>query len=350
MVKRLIALFVSVGVLLGFLFISIEVSAQTTKTITRIKIGGSRVELPWYALAEAWAYYINHSSSWLQASVVATPGLGGNADLMADKPKEYAGMGDGTNLVFRMIPPSEAAKIDPFMGYTLYDKMRFIGNATGQIYAWVTYDKNIKAIKDFVGKRVGVRRKGAIGAFEELAILKKAGVLDKVKVIRGGFGAHVENMKAGQVDVIHTIIDPILPTTFIKGALITDLETMGSVYYISDDLEVLREVSKDGHLPGAPIRIPPGALDAKRQLTEIWSYFIPTFFAADERMDDEIVYELTRIIWETAGKWDKWHAQGANVTHKFIPGVLDMKYVHPGTKNFFDKHGVKLVPLETLLR
>jgi len=198
---------------------------------------------------------------------------------------------------------------------------------------------------------VAVSRKGAISYPFDLEVLKEHGVLDKVKVSAGGFGTKLSNLKDGLVDVAMMPLDHIYPKNFKKGRYITEMEFKGPVYCVTLDPEKLERVlQKMGRLI-IPVRVPAGSLGAKNPPNDIWGYSWANFFGADERMDEDIVYEATRIIWETRGQWKAWHAMGANITEEFIPTYpYDANLVHPGAKKFYDEKGIKLKDIAKLLR
>jgi len=316
------------------------VASPGSKPTTHIKIAAARVGDPWYVLSEALAYFINHNSNWLRATVVATPGQNDNAKLESEKPQEYLAI-SGPNNITRVSK-------DPRFNY--YDKDRFIANAASMTVAWVSYDKKIKTVHDLDGKKVMLGRKGRYSTADLEAILEGHEMLDKIKPQHGGFGGGKINLKDGLVDVAVVPVDHIYPDRFSKGAFVTDLETKGPIYYVSLEEPVMKKLWKEEKYGGVPVRVSPGALDQKSQPSELWIFGWPTFFGADERMNPDIVYEVTRIIWESAGKWEKWHPQGAHMTKEFIPAIpVDFKYVHPGAKKFYDEHGIKLRQLSDLL-
>ncbi len=219
-------------------------------------------------------------------------------------------------------------------------------------HAIVTYDATIKSVKDLAGKVVGIGRKGAANAPDHKAILKKYGVLGKVKLAQGGYGGNANKLKDGKVDATFTILNHIYPLKITKGGLVDKLETKGPIYYIGFDKKTILELRGEGYAT-VPLWIPGGTLDSKTQPKGFWSYNDPTFYSADKAMDADVVYEVTRIIWETPPEeWAKWHPMGANLSHKFLPGMPSLKLYQPhaGAKKFYDEQGVEIKDLGDLLR
>ena len=70
-------------------------------------------------------------------------------------------------------------------------------------------------------------------------------------------------------------------------------------------------------------------------------------------MDADVVYEVTRIIWETSSEeWSKWHPIGAHMTQTFKPAMPSTKHYqpHPGAKKFYDNNGIEIKDLADLLK
>lgn len=232
-----------------------------------------------------------------------------------------------------------------------YAGERFIANATSMTQLIVTYDAKLKAIGDLVGKIIDVGRKGAANTPDMKAILKAYGVLDNVKLNYTGYGGGANALRDGLVDATFLIFNHIYPRKFSKGSFIEQLETRGPVYYIGFDEDVLLSLRDQGHAT-LPVRVPAGAL-GKTQTVDLWAWDDPTFFFADEKMSPEIVYEVTRIIWETpAEEWARWNPMGEHMTKEFKPAMPSLKLyqAHPGAKKFYDEHGVQLRDLAELLR
>ncbi len=211
---------------------------------------------------------------------------------------------------------------------------------------------NIRTIEDLAGKIVDVGRKVAANPPDHKAILESYGLADKVKYVYTGYEGGAAKLKDGLVDVSFIIFNHIYPQKFSKGGLIDKLATRGPVYYIGFDQKKLLAL-REKEFATLPIRIPAGALDPKTQTKELWAYNDMTFFMADKSMDVEIVYEVTRIIWETpAEEWAKWNPMGANMTKKFKPAMPSLKLykAHPGAKKFYTENNIKLKDLAELLR
>jgi len=320
-----------------------DATAQTTR---QILIGGGRTADPWYPFAQALAKFINEKSTWLKAEAVSTAGISGNFDMVKEQPEKYIGISSFSQIHYR--PGHEYSK-----KRGAYTGDRFIATASTMTQCLMTYDPKIKKVEDLAGKVVDVGRKGAANTPDHLAILKAYGVLDKVKDISyTGYGGGANRMMDGLVDASFLLFNHIYPRTFSKGALVDKLETKGPIYYIGFDRDKLLALM-DQEYATLPVRVPAKALDPVRQPEAIYAFNDPTFFIADQKMDPKVVYEVTRIIWETpASEWAKWHPIGAHMTHEFIPAPPSLKLYkfHPGAKKFYDEQGVEYKDLTELLK
>jgi TRAP transporter TAXI family solute receptor len=341
MKKNTVVIFMLSALLVTGLFSLNEAMAAERQ----ILIAAGRTSSPWYPLCQALAKFINDKSDSLHAEVVSTAGITGNVDLIKESPQKYIGVDSFSHIHYG---PGHAwsEKRGAYTG------MRFISNCSSETHTIVTYDSNIKTMKDLAGKTVDVGRKGGSNTVDHMAILEKYGVLDKVKLVYTGYGGGADKMKDGLVDATFMIFDHIYPDKFSKGGLVEKLETRAPVYYVGFDRDILLQL-REKEYASVPVRVPAGALDAKTQPQALWATNIPTFFMADERMDVEVVYEITKIIWETpAEDWAKWHPIGGHMNETFKPAMpsLTLYKAHPGAQKFYDEKGIELKDLAELLR
>lgn len=320
----------------------------TAKPTTEIMLPAGRVGAgeAAYPLAQAMAYYLNRDSPWLRATVVSTPGMSANLEMVRDGPKKYIGYTEGPS--FAMFAQLEQ--------YKFYKQGRWIGAPLPITTVLITYDKNLKKIQDLAGKRVYLGRKGASTAFEQTALLKQAGILEKVKLDYGAFGGAATALKDGLADAAFMVIDHTFPATYSKGAFIQEIEARGPIYYVNFDGEAWKKeiAPKPGELipkfGTLPVRIYPGALDDKTQLEAAWGISFMNMWLADVQMDEDIVYEFTRVLWERAGQFATWHARGAGLTKEFVPTYqFSEGLVHPGALKFYKERGIKVSNILDLL-
>jgi len=312
----------------------------------QINLAGGRVEDAWYPMAQAAADFINEESDWLQVQVISTAGLTANLEMVRDNPTEF----------FGILPLSTTMKFLPGHEFSdergVYEDVTFISNATSMSQLLITHDPDVETADDLRGKTIGVGREGAGNTPDHKAILEALGILDDVNIIHGGFGGNINSLVDGLADATFTMFDHVYPDGFSRGALIEEASIRGPVRYLGFEEDMLLEL-RDAEHATVPIRVPAEALDPDTQPDELWAFGDLTYFGADNEMDEEIVYEITRILFETpADSWEDWHPQGAHMTDDIkpanpAPGVVD---VHPGTEKYYDENDIEMKDLAELLR
>jgi TRAP-type uncharacterized transport system substrate-binding protein len=321
-------------VVFAFLAGPVAVSAAD-KEVTRIMILGGRLGDPWFVLSQALANFVNKQSDWLRLEVVATPGASAGAEIARKDYKKYI-----------FISPYYGMKFNPTdKRLDNYDKERIIGLCSANVHIWITYDKNLKTGKDLAGKKVFIGRPGGARTAMEMKVLEENGVLDKVKLMHGGFGGGRNALRDGLADLTPTALDYILPLTFKKGAFVEDLETRKPIYY--PNLQPRAMQLKNGMIP---VRVPAGALDKKTQTEEFFGAMDPIYWCADARQDPAIVKEVTRILYKNAAQLKDFHVQGNSLTHESIPTwVISPEQMHPAAMEAYKELGAKVQSLIDIL-
>ena len=328
-------LVIVVCLVMAFSAVPLSALAAEKKEVTRKMLLGGRLGDPWFVLSQALAYFVNKQSDWLRLEVVATPGVSAGAEIASKDYEKYIYISP----YFGMMLNPKSKRIN------FYDKERIIGFCTGNVWTWVTYDKNIKTAQDLVGKKVFVGRPGGARLHFEQAVLKELGVLDQVKLLNGGYGGGRNAVRDGLADVAVMNFDYIMPAGFKKGGLIEDLETRKPVFYIN-----LMPPELQLKLDMVPVKIYAGAMDKKTQKEAVYASIDAIYWCADARMDPAVVKEVTRILYANAGKFSSWHAQGAGITQESIPTwVISEKHMHPAAVEVYKESGIKIKPLLDLL-
>ena len=332
--KKIFTMVVVCFLVLAFITIPLTVSAADKK-LTRKMILGGRLGDPWFVLSQALAYFVNKQSDWLRLEVVATPGVSAGAEIAMRDYEKYIYLAPWAGMV-----------LNPTMKkMNYYDKERIVGFCAGNLWSWITYDKNIKTGQDLIGKKVFVGRPGGARNYFEEKVLEALDVKDKVKLLRGGYGGGRNAMRDGLADVAVMNFQYILPAGFKKSSFIEDLETRKPVYYINlMSRELLNKLEM------VSVQIYAGALDKKTQKEALMAAIDSVFWCVDARMDEAVVKEVTRILYANADKFTSWHAQGASITKEIVcTYVLGPERMHPAAAAHYKSQGAKVVPLADYL-
>ncbi|MBW1801159.1 MAG: hypothetical protein JRJ85_10585 [Deltaproteobacteria bacterium] len=333
--KKLFSVVLVALVIFGLTAVLVSPAMAEKKQVTRKMLLGGRLGDPWFVLSQALAYFVNKQSDWLRLEVVATPGVSAGPEIASRDYEKYI-----------FVSPYAGMMLNPTLKkMNYYDKDRIIGFCTGNVWVWITYDKNIKTAQDLKGKKVFIGRPGGSRTVFETRVLEAIGVKDKVKVLHGGYGGGRNAMRDGLADVAVMNMDYVLPAGFKKGAFIEDLETRKPVYYIN-----LMPKELQLKLDMVPIKIYAGALDPKKQPKDVYATIDSVFWCADARMDDAVVREVTRILYANADKFSSWHAQGAGINRESVcTYIIGPERMHPATMKYYKEQGAKVKPLSDLL-
>lgn len=302
----------------------------------------------WYVLSHALATFINERSDWLTAEVVATAGVTDNTRLLMGEQELRS-----NHLNVTMHP-----------GATVWGEGEYMPLQIGMLgmlnETWVTLDPNIKTIKDFENKTVVLPRDAPYSyAWLFRNWIEQAGVKN-VKLMHGGISARLTALRDGAAQVGVLPFDFYFPDEYALSASLMELGARGTLYFpnqgdISANLEQAANASRldpfvDGkEQPPMSMVAPAGALDATQ--TEDMVYIgTPVFWSAGGEVPEDVVYEVTRILYEAAqnGDFAPYHSMGKGITPEFLTMSFwqseeeRKQYYHPGALRFYEEAGLEL--------
>lgn len=206
-----------------------------------------------------------------------------------------------------------------------------------------TLDKNIRTKEDLAGKRlVTLGAQHTISQMFEMVIKDVWGMGDKVKIMRGqGFEDAIDSVRDGIADFGTSSLNTIFGTgKFAAVPALRELMQMKDVYFINLSEEDVKALSrKGGGLPIVYQEVPAGAI-AKRQVTAGASYGHSNEWWADAAMDENIVYEITKLVYEHAADFKTYHGLAKLWDpDKLYDTPLPEKLYHPGALKFYREKG-----------
>ena len=295
-----------------------------------------------FALTHGLSQIINKHSPWLRATVIETPGMADNYQLVAVKkelrPKAIiCGVTSGGQLFSK-------TKAEGGFPWGPYTDARFVARLNETIHTIVTLDENIKTISDLKGKRLFEGRKTATRFLDNEAIYKAAGIFDTLKLSYGGLGPAMTALKDGLVDAAVALgIGPVDPTEWLPQGPLQELMATKKVYFVTYDKKSFEEAIKKDKICVSPVTYPPKVLGPTQTEPVIVKYD-PLSLLADKTMSDDVVYELLRIFdthlkelidFTATAKWIKRENLGTS-------GYQTEKDYHPGAAKYFKEHKIPI--------
>jgi len=329
------------------------VAIAAPKEKTTISIVAGRPGDAWYVLSHALSVFINERSTWLRAEVQAAAGMTDNTRMVMSKPEKYS-----NHLVCTMTP-----------GQTVWGEGKYlplkIGSMLHSASAWVTLNPKLKTLADLKGKTVTLQRKGRfdyVWIFVDL--LEQAGVWDSVKPMHGGIGAGLTALQDGAADAGITTITFVYPDKFSLSSGLEELKSRGELYFLQQgdvkaNIIKIGKACSSGEFEGANLPNLANVVPAKSlgptQTEDMAVVSCPVFWAAGKEMPNDVVYEVTRILYEAAknGDFGNYHMMGKGITPEFLTtsfwtGENLRKYHHPGALKYYDDNGIRLKSFGTL--
>lgn len=199
----------------------------------------------------------------------------------------------------------------------------------------VRNDSDIKSLADVKGKRIAGEFAAQLAVyFNVMSILASGGMTwDDVKVVPvSNVNQGVQALMEGNVDVaVHAV-----GSAKIREA---DASIPGGIRFLSVDASPEGAARMGKVFPGSyPSPVEAGQTPGAVQDVFVQAY--DAFLTAGTSVGDEVVYELTRLLWENASEVQKGHP----VLRGFKPATMvnpetTIPY-HPGAVRFYKEKGV----------
>ncbi|ETA49390.2 hypothetical protein P279_24705 [Rhodobacteraceae bacterium PD-2] len=298
------------------------VQAETYVRIAASSTGGS-----WYPLAAKMAEIFSTNIEGLSATAVPGGGVSNVSDVQDGEVE--------IGWTFAHTAYSGYKGEGPFQNAN--EDVRFLAAlfpAGFQIA--VPASSDIHTLKDLIGKRVspGKPQWSSYDSFQQI-IGETGFTVEDIKAAGGGinhvdYSDSVALMKDGNLDAFATI-------TNVPQASFLELDQTMDIRFLPIDPEVRDRFIANN--PGyVPVTIPASAyqdLDA-----DIETVGARTILVVNASVPDDLVYEMTRLLWESHGDLLATKSTWADVS---LPEAYSGAAipVHPGAKRYYDEMGVK---------
>lgn len=223
-----------------------------------------------------------------------------------------------------------------------YKGARLIATFTGSMIGLYTTNPDIKKIEDMVGHSAHFAPRGATPGKVFTKMLEVLGILKKVKVSYGGFGAMKDAVINGTVEVGIASAPGYIGIGLTPSPNFVEPYSSRKLTFVSftrSQLEKTRKALGYGVLPFA-------VMPAKAMFPNQPAY--PVFMHeqgwwADESLDDKIAYELAKTIVENMSKFGAYHKLGTFMRTQNIAWIpVSAELVHPGAARYYRENNIPM--------
>ena len=298
-----------------------------------------------YTLGFALADLINEHSEWLRCNAVETSSSAENLRTIAEHPeKKNIWLGESTTITADML----ALGRKPFEDIGPWKHTKWIGLMVNIGSAFVTLDPNIETWHDLEGKTFGLDVMGSTNQFMEEDLMEYAWKnKDKVKIDYGCTGdIAVDRLLDGTVDITWQGAICMGSGEYKEWVPMPSFERLlaaRQVYFMELDESDIATVREETGLESLGLIGGEAKTVGKTDATN-WKGLINCIgWLVSEDMDDEIVTEIMRIIYDYSGEFVNYHAVGRGITHETL-GQLSVprESYHPAAIKFLEDRGHKV--------
>lgn len=310
--------------------------AATSHEKVSLDILGGPMGGIYYVFAFALADIINKNHPWLRGTGRESTGIDVNVKTLAMEPDKRK----NTVVISHESGVHQAAVGDPPFEAP-YAGLRAIARTDVGGYFFVTLNKDINTPNDFAGKKVGMGQiSSTLGLFPTLVLRDGYGVLDKVKVQQFAGWAPLTAVRDGIVDIAMGYAGVTAPYSPIPA--LSELIAAKPVHFVGTDPEVLKRAREKSGYPFPYYNVPAGTYGEK-QTNALGAWTVTGSYWCDATMDADIVYEITKTIYENVGKFGEYHVAGKSMSKDTLASIpIPEKDFHPGAVKFYKEKGLKV--------
>ena len=193
-----------------------------------------------------------------------------------------------------------------------------------------TRDRGITTVDQLRGRRVSVGSPNSGTEVIALRILEAAGIDPERGIQRAqlGVGESVQALRDGAIDAF-----------FWSGGLptggITDLASTSEMVLLPTAayLEALQRAYGETYLASAIPAETYSGIGA-----DIPTIGVPNYLMVHESMDDELAYQLTKLLFDHSDELARVHPEAANLDLETAPQVTAPVELHPGARRYYEEN------------
>ena len=307
---------------LSLTFLTLFLCATSASAVQFVNIATGPTGGTYYPVGSAMAKIWTDHIEGLKASAQSSGGTMNNIQLLADGEAEAA-FADGLYY-------------DAYNGLKNYEgKPQSFLRAAVPLYPEAIHllaarDSGIETLQDLKGKRVAVGAVGGSTMLTAFQLLRLAGLDPEKDIVP-------ENL--GHADVVAAFADKRIDASVTIGAIgiasAKETTTLGTAYLVAIPQAVVEKIC--GETPYfSPLTIPEGTY--KNQAKAIGTFSSPNILAVHEKLDDELVYRMTKALFEhkedlvaVSARMSAMNPE--SIAHVGIP-------VHPGALRYYKENGI----------
>ena len=195
----------------------------------------------------------------------------------------------------------------------------------------VSKDSGIKSVADFKGKRISVGDAGSGVEFNAKQILEGYGLtFDDIKKSNLSFKESAEGIQNGT-------LDGCFVTAGVPNAALQELAFSAGLVLVPVDSAAAEKICKKYNYYTVT-SIPGGTY--KGTDSDTAALAIKATLAVNAKLDEEIVYQMTKALFENLDSLAAAHAKGKEVSAKAAVTGVSVPF-HPGAKKYFTEIGLK---------
>lgn len=195
----------------------------------------------------------------------------------------------------------------------------------------VSKDSGIKSVADFKGKRISVGDAGSGVEFNAKQIMEGYGLtFDDIKKSNLSFKESADGIQNGT-------LDGCFITAGVPNAALQELAFTAGLILVPVEGEAAKKIcEKYGYY--TQTTIPGGTY--KGTDTDTPALAIKATLAANASLDEEIVYQMTKALFENLNDLSIAHAKGKEVSAQAAVTGVSVPF-HPGAKKYYNEIGLK---------